>query len=625
MRKKLLIGLLLFFCLLAHAQDIPSWVKQHPVNELGYAGVGMARTSEADYMNKAKEQALADLASEISIQISSSSLLNTVEDNGVVRESYSESIRATMKADVERFRLVDSWQGGGEYWVYYELNRLDYEAYLEEKRNQAIKDGFDFWYRGSAMMQQGDMLAGTDLLVKAWNAVKPVLHMDLRCSYNGKTVNLGTEVYASLVGAFNGVTLTVSPGELSGQAFQGIATPVKVVVLRNGVPLRNIQLCAAFIAGDGDLSSPAPTDENGSSVFYVRNLTSKQHQQEIRVSLAAGALRLLADGEFSALFRKALAALPEARLTIRLENKQLNAYIQPADGGLKNLAASIRSMLTNNYFNVVESPAQADVVVTMANQLKKGGIVSGELYNMVEYFSNLLIRLVDNRTSAVMLNYSLNGIRTLVPENKSYVQAELMVVRELLKRLKREFPAQIKSLRIDTEGEILTRNVFPVSLQPVQQEPIPLSPTEPIGGELPQVVPYLAVKPSTASTPSVSPVSAQDGTMREEWIEGVFLEYSHLSGVGSKSSIHCNLVNTTSNDVAIRLYVVDQTVINQDGEEMKIGRITIGSNSGTGSVTALIVPDIPTKLVIETPKLDWVALLSLKKSTGEIVKMRSLK
>lgn len=67
MKLKYLLLVFGFIGLLAHAQNIPSWVKQHPVNEFGYAGVGMAKTTEKGYINKAKERALADLASEINI------------------------------------------------------------------------------------------------------------------------------------------------------------------------------------------------------------------------------------------------------------------------------------------------------------------------------------------------------------------------------------------------------------------------------------------------------------------------------------------------------------------------------------------------------------------------------
>lgn len=605
---------------LADAQNVPVWVRQHPVNEFGYAGVGMAKTSEEGYLNKAKERALADLASEINIQISSSSLLHTIEDDGVVKELYAESIRSAVQANMEKYRLVDSWQNGNEYWVYYELNRSDYEEYMEIRRQKAIKDGFDFWYRGNSMLEQGDMMSGIDLLIKAWEVVQPVIHLDLRCSYNGKTVNLGTEVYASLVGCFNGVSLSVSPEVINGQAFQGVEAPVKVCVLRNNRPLKNMTLQASFLSGEGDLSSLAPTDAQGESSFYIRNITSKQSQQEVRVSLVLNAFKVLSEGKYATLFKKALAMIPEAALVINLETKQLTAYILNQHNELRTLATSIRSMLTNQYFNVVDVPEQADVVITLENNLKKGALIPGELYNMVEYFSTLSVQIRNNRTNAVILNYSLNNVRTLVPENKSQSQAESMAARELLKRLKREFPSKLKSLTVDTDGEIPVRSDVPKPSEPTF---IPES------GAIPEVAPYVPVQtvPSTPVVPDSQPVVGITSTkpLRVEWFDGVFVEFSHLSVMGNKSRIHCRIINTNRDDVSLRLYISSQCVVNEKGEKVKIERMKLGSDSGSYMVEALIVPDIPTECMFEVPKLEQVALLELTKVTGESIKIRNLK
>ena len=621
MKLKWLIFTFWLIAVCASAQDVPVWVKQHPVNEFGYAGVGMAMMNEEGYINKAKERALADLASEINVQISSSSLLNTVDDNGMVKELYAETIRSTVQANIEKYRMVDSWQDGKEYWVYYELNRFDYEEYMEARRQKAIKDGFDFWYRGNSMMEQGDMVSGIDLLIKAWEVIQPVIHLELRCSYNGKTVNLGTEVYASLISIFNGVALTLDKEIINGQAFQGIETPVVVRVLRNGRPLNNISLQAKFLSGDGDLSLPTPTDVEGVSSFYIRNITSKQAQQEVRVSLLLDSFKILTEGKYAVLFKKTIAMRPEATLTINLESKQLTAYIQNQRNELRTLANAIQSILTNNYFDVVETRGEADVVVTLDNNMKKGSVIPGELYNMVEYFSTLSIRILNNRTNAVALNYSLEDIRILVPENKSLPQAESMAVRELLKRLKKEFPAKLKSLTVDTSGDIPVREYVPEPSEPV------VTP-QPVSDVVPVVTPYVPVQ----NTPVVQPVPEKKPIVEEthveaicvEWFEGVFVEFSHLSVVSNKSRINCKIINKNNDDVSLRMFISNQRIINENGEEVKIERIKLGADTDSYCVNALIVPEIPTELMIEVTKLSSVALLELN-SGRENVKIRNLK
>ncbi|MCT4624071.1 MAG: LPP20 family lipoprotein, partial [Schleiferiaceae bacterium] len=66
----------------------PNWVKQKPIESPYYSGIGMAIKSSPDYLAIAKNNALNDLASEISVQIKSSSVLYQVENNDRFREEF---------------------------------------------------------------------------------------------------------------------------------------------------------------------------------------------------------------------------------------------------------------------------------------------------------------------------------------------------------------------------------------------------------------------------------------------------------------------------------------------------------------------------------------------------------
>lgn len=107
----LFILVISWFCFPLSGQQTnrPDWVKQHPVDGLNYIGIGMAEISGGDYQQKAKQNALSDLVSEIQVVIAANSLLNTLEDDGNVKQTFAESIRTEARAEIENFRLVDSW------------------------------------------------------------------------------------------------------------------------------------------------------------------------------------------------------------------------------------------------------------------------------------------------------------------------------------------------------------------------------------------------------------------------------------------------------------------------------------------------------------------------------------
>ena len=593
----------ILFCVQLVAQDKPDWVLQHPAGEMGFVGIGMCEMSDADYQQKAKQRALADLVSSIKVDVSANSLLNTLEDNGAVRQTFAEDIRMEARAEIEKFRLVDSWQDGTEYWVYYELNYFDYEEYMEARRQKAIKDGFDYWYRGNALLEQGDFMSGVDLLTKAMSTIRPVLNMELLCSYEGNTINLGTEIYASLTSIFNGVTVVVNPTAVAGTPFKGIADPIAVGVYRNGNPLKNVRLQAKFVSGSGDVSEMAPTDETGVAALYIRNITSKQVQQQVQVSVATDALEAFQEGENAALFKNIFSTLPAATLTINLTQKQLSAYVKTVQSDINALARNVKSMLTNNFFNVMESPAGADVTVTLDNTFQKGRVVPGELQNFVEYFSALGIQITNNHTGEIVLNYSLNDIRTLVPEKKSVAQAKSMAARDLMKRLNRDFDKELKKITIDVGGEL------------------PAAPSAPS-----VTVPTVEIPQSPVTPQPVQPVQPNPvPDIRGELTDGVWVAFSKITHMGDKSRIHFLITNKNEDDFQLKLYRLGQTVVNEEGEEMSVSNMRIGSKSETYSVQALIVPNLPTEMVIEVKKLKSVALFGMKDAAGHSLKLRNLK
>lgn len=626
MKHWLLFALAAFWCYLplsGQQKNRPDWVRQHPVDRLNYSGVGMAEVSEKDYQQKAKQNALSDLVSEIKVEIAAHSLLNTIEEAGSVKQTFAESIRTQTREEIEDFRLVDSWQGDNEYWVYYELNKNNYADFVEARRQKAIRNGFDFWYKGNVVLRQGDLVTAIELFSKGMDAIRPVLNQELFCSYEGKTINLATELYAALAGVFDGVAVVLNPPTVSGAPFQGIKEPVAVGVYRNGSPLRNIRLKAEFISGSGDLSSMSPTGETGVTALYVHNITSKQARQQIGISLVDDAFDVFRKGAYAALFKQILSSLPKATLTIEAEQTQVSAYVKSVRNDVDMVERTVKSLLNNHFFNVVTSPSEADVIVMLDNKCRKGNTVPGELYNFIEFFSTLGIKVTNNRTGQIMLNYSINDERTLVPESKAGSQGKNMAAREVIKRLNREFARELKKLTFDRTGKIPERQQedpdIPVPMidpSVSAKEPAPVV-SVPIPVEIPEVTPSSVPVKKNGMEPSKA--------LRAEWFDGVFVEFVKLTVLGDKSKIHLRIMNETADDCEVDLYSGNITIVNDKGEERPVLNLKLGSKSNNYRVSALIVPKVPTEMVIEVGKLQSVALLQLKDFKGNTIKLRDLK
>ena len=57
-----------------------------------------------------------------------------IEQSGMSEEQSRSEIQALTKADLEGYELVDTWDNGNEYWVYYKLSKKIHNANIQLKK-----------------------------------------------------------------------------------------------------------------------------------------------------------------------------------------------------------------------------------------------------------------------------------------------------------------------------------------------------------------------------------------------------------------------------------------------------------------------------------------------------------
>ena len=135
-------------CAIELMAQAPKWVTTHPVSDKDYIGIGMASLADADYMKKATQNALADIASQIAIKLENNSFLHTVDVNGKARDMFEDKIQSSMAAWLEGQELKETYQSDDTYYVYYTLDKKVYARNAESRRNQALRTGLDYLRKG---------------------------------------------------------------------------------------------------------------------------------------------------------------------------------------------------------------------------------------------------------------------------------------------------------------------------------------------------------------------------------------------------------------------------------------------------------------------------------------------
>ena len=447
MRKILLILLLMVNgCLFAQAQA-PAWVTAHPVSDKEYIGIGVASLSDADYIRKATQNALADISSQIAVKVENNSFLHTVDVDGKSRDMFEDKIQSSLAAWLEGQELKDTYQSDNSYYVYYVLDKNTYAKKSEARRKQTVQTGMDYLKKGREAESTMNLSQAVQLYGKGLEAVEAWTFMDLTTQEDGVSVNVPAELYHAYVNVYSNMAITTNVVQVEGEAFKAISLPIAGCLSKDGVVVPNVMLKAEFVTGSGAVSAPIETDYNGTAEFYVTNITSKDAVQELRISIDDSFMKILPKA-----YRQLLQnqAWPSAKVTVSLKSAPVTAYLYVNDNhDLEGIEKRISSLLTSNYFTLSEDPDTPKFFIDLSTQMDMGEVVSGGVYDLNTCYCTLVLKIYNNQTEQLLLDYSVNRVKVLSPAHKTAEETIDACSREVMKRVKKELPNRLKKLNLN--------------------------------------------------------------------------------------------------------------------------------------------------------------------------------
>lgn len=443
--KKFLFSLCLMVSFANLDAQVPQWVTKRPIDDAKYIGIGVAPVSDPDHRNIAVTNAMLDIAAQISVNVESNSFMQTLDVDGRSKELFEEKVNSSVAANVTGHELKGTYQSKTHYYVYYELDKKKYEKFVEDQKKKGVELGLDYYSKGRAAEASHSYLNALKLYAQGLEAIEPYLYLDLKAKYQGKRIDLPSELYNACIGVFSGFELVSNVTEVAVEAFKSCPDALAVCLSKAGEVVPNVSMTASFTTGEGVLTADTKTDATGTAVFYVTNVTSKAAIQTVEVKIDDSFIAGIPES-YKALIDT--SALPKATFTLVLVSPDYTAYYDVLRNDIDACDKQIRSILVNNNFDLTADNG-ADFYVSLSTVYEEGGKVSGELYDMKECFTSLNLKIYDNKTRVEILNYNLPQIRVLVPENNSIQQAKAMCARELSKRFNVQLPQELKKMNIN--------------------------------------------------------------------------------------------------------------------------------------------------------------------------------
>lgn len=409
----------LFLLLVSSVQPLlaqPSWVKNRPISAEHYIGIGMSVKSgnSSDYIQAAKETALSDLASEITINISNEVFHQVVEKAGVVAEEFKSQIQSSTKAELEGYELIDSWENSGQYWVYYRLSKQTYQKNKEQKLRQAASLSRDLFQNSLNATAANDIDKALIMAIKALYPIEKYLTEPLETEIDGRRVYLMNELYGHLQDLLTRIELVPQNAARNGKVGKALSSPLEVSAQfrqTNGqsTAISNLPLVFSFIRGNGQMITQSRSNRNGLASSTVSKITATDNLQLIKVELDMSSYST-DSSPITANIIKSLP-LPAAKFTLTIAGVMAVIEAEEISLGQKSRLLHVEPIVKNHLsskgFSFVDSPANADLLIRIKAESHQGQ----EVYGMFSAFVDLNLSVIDLSSGNEVYKGSLQNVK----------------------------------------------------------------------------------------------------------------------------------------------------------------------------------------------------------------------
>jgi hypothetical protein len=430
----------------------PEWVKRRPTGKDYYVGIGVAQKSLEDrrHIRIARDIALNDLASQITVNVSGEVVRNVVEKSGLVEEEFRSHIHTSTRTILEEYELVATWEDSREYWVYFRLSKLTYENQKRRKLEQAVRLSLDFFDEAKKNESENNISKALLFCIKALFAIEDHMGESLEVTYEGTRSYLFNLIYFRTVNLLSKIELKWIPDRLNAKIGLPISTLPEISASYyeesdNQIPISTLPLRFSFNRGSGDFVDEAITDQLGKAKCQLSKITSIQKNQIITAQLDIQ--NFINQEDPSAFLADLLKGLSIPSTQLNLDVSSLSAFIDSEEIhfgrhlSIKKIEPSLKNELSKIGFVFVEAKAKADLVIEIRAE-------SSKRTSMQDFYTSdvdLTVSVIDlssgdqiyknsiNRVKGVDLDYDKAGLKafknaadrlneTILPEIVSLIQ-----------------------------------------------------------------------------------------------------------------------------------------------------------------------------------------------------------
>lgn len=356
----------------------PQWAKSKPVTPGYYTGLGAAPKAGNPqyYQQLARSSALKDIAEEISVNISSSSALRTMEFDDSFTQQYTSNIVTNSSQNLEGYELAGTYEDELYYFVLYRLSKSKFEELKQERIRVASRKAKSQLESAISARQNNDYLNALSGMIKALESIRPHLHESLETTFKGKQIYLGNYIAREIQETLQGFELTAANKTIRVKRGTTIAQDQLTFYLedKSNHPVKGMKLKADFSA-QTLVRNTALTNREGVATFAVDKIVSESERGVFKAFIDLESI--LESSTQDIMVRKMIRkmSVPEARVTIRIETPSFFIITKNQSEYPSTLESAFSEKLHQRGFKMANSMQKADFVIEITTSTSEGSKV----------------------------------------------------------------------------------------------------------------------------------------------------------------------------------------------------------------------------------------------------------
>lgn len=379
----------------------PDWTNNFPISNEYFIGVAQGTS-----MQQAKDSAIITLVTQIEVNIKSEIKDFLREANGVTEEDISQSLKLTVKDNIEDLELVGLWKAGEEeYWAYYRLNIETYKKRQQEKMDNAKRNGLDFLTKSDA---EEDPALKFKYAFLGYYLVGKYVSRALKANYKGNDIILVNELTSRMQKTMSEFKINTPTPKIEIDKINPKPFDVKYIITYKGKSVNNFPVKFKNNKGELDISDKAITDSNGSVNCIVNKSIAPDQMQSFVMQLDIESfVEEAAESEEDILIyynRISKLGIPAKEVLVKVNPPIFNFDLNiENDLNLEAKYKNYVNSMSSNFKNILSKKTNT-VFTDKKTKLKLEMIVDGSISQSSrsgQYYTRLVvtINLIDTKTN----------------------------------------------------------------------------------------------------------------------------------------------------------------------------------------------------------------------------------